>query len=105
MQYDSVRVPGGTRLVTVARATGADSGLVDQLNPHYLRDVTPREGDWYVRIPQGLRQAFANNFPRQYRLQRQADMRVDGLAQERAAAHRPATHHRTATRYRTHHRH
>jgi hypothetical protein len=100
------------------RSRGADSSLVDQLNAHYLRDVTPPAGSWFVRIPPGLRQAFVINFPRQYLLQRQADVHGDAVARaraayarraeparRRAAAHRHVTHHRTTTRHGTHHRH
>ncbi len=111
MQYDSVRVPGGTRLVTVSRATGADSAVVDQLNPHYLRDITPPGAEWTVRIPPGLRQAFATNFPHLYALQRRADAQADARARAVAARlaaverERAAAQRRAEARARAAHRH
>ncbi len=90
LRFDSVKVPGGTRLATVSRATGADSALVRQLNPHYVRSVTPpvKASEWIVRIPQGLTQAFAANFPHVFALQREADARQAELEREQAAEER-----------------
>ncbi len=87
LHFDSVRVPGGTRLSTISRATGVDSVLVDQLNPHYVRSVTPpvKASDWVVRIPVGLTGTFAANFPHLLQEQRQADARAAELEREREA--------------------
>ncbi len=120
LRFDSVRVPGGTRLSTVSRATGVDSGLVHQLNPHYVRSVTPpvKASDWVVRIPVGLTSAFAANFPHVLELQRAADARAAEVAKAKAAeerrlalerrraeAHRHAARHRSGSHSRTAHRH
>jgi membrane-bound lytic murein transglycosylase D len=72
LQFDSVRVPGGTRLSTVTQATGADSAVIDRLNLHLVRDMTPPGKVTTVRIPRGLRQAFLLNFPRELAAQRAA---------------------------------
>ena len=110
LAFDSVRVPGGTRLTTVSRATGADSVVVDQLNPHYVRDVTPPGKEWTVRIPEGLRQAFVMNFPHLFSLQREEDAARAAAERERAAvarkaapvkrkAHHVTRHHTTSRRH------
>lgn len=92
LRFDTVRVPGGTRLATVSKATGADSAIVDQLNPHYVRNVTPpvKASLWSVRIPEGLTQAFVTNFPHLFRLQRDADARAAEIGKEKATAARRA---------------
>ncbi len=120
LRFDSVKVPGGTRLATVSRATGADSALVRQLNPHYVRSVTPpvKASLWTVRIPQGLTQAFTNNFPHLFALQREADAQQAQLEREQAAdarrvalarrraesKHHHAARHRTASHGSSSHR-
>lgn len=107
LHFDSVRVPGGTRLATVSRATGVDSMLVHQLNPHYVRSVTPpvKASDWVVRIPVGLTGTFAANFPHLLQEQRQADARAAELEREQAAAaHRLALEQRRAERHAARHR-
>ncbi len=87
LSFDTVQVPGGTRLATISQATGADSTVVDQLNPHYLKNVTPpvKASAWAVRIPQGLTRAFVANFPHLFALQKQADVVAGASARERAA--------------------
>lgn len=94
LHFETVRVPGGTRLSTVSKATGVDSALVDQLNPHYVRSVTPpvKASDWVVRIPAGLTTTFAANFPYVLQLQRQADART--AAAQHTSSHRRHRRHR-----------
>ncbi len=116
LRFDSVRVPGGTRLATVSRATGVDTALVLQLNPHYVRSVTPpvKASDWVVRIPVGLSPTFAANFPHLVQEQRQADARAAeqaaaaqrlAQARRRAEAQRHAARHRSGSHRHTSHRH
>ena len=60
--YDSVEVPAGTALAAVAKAAGASLADVIELNPHYLRGVTPPDDSADVRIPVGAAPAFAAAF-------------------------------------------
>lgn len=60
--YDSVEVPAGTALAAVAKAAGASLADVTELNPHYLRGVTPPDDSSDVRIPVGAAAAFALAF-------------------------------------------
>lgn len=52
-RYERVFVPGGTTLARVARAVGADTRLIRDLNPHLIRGVTPPDGTYPVRVPVG----------------------------------------------------
>ena len=60
--YDSVEVPAGTALAAVAKAAGVSLADVIELNPHYLRGVTPPDDSADVRIPVGAAPAFAAAF-------------------------------------------
>ncbi len=51
--YDSVSVVGGTPLAVVARAAGASLDDIRDLNPHFLRGVTPPDEVSEVRVPVG----------------------------------------------------
>ena len=51
--YDSVTVPAGTALGAIANAAGVPLEIVMELNPHFLRGVTPPDGVSEVRIPVG----------------------------------------------------
>jgi membrane-bound lytic murein transglycosylase D len=62
LRFDVVRVPGGTPLADVAEAAGADLAEVLDLNPHLVREQTPPDRDWDVRIPEGSDRTFAANF-------------------------------------------
>ena len=48
---ETVWVDGGYRLDDVARCAGHDGVLVKDLNPEYLRGVTPNHGKHLVRLP------------------------------------------------------
>jgi membrane-bound lytic murein transglycosylase D len=61
-EYDSVNVAGGTPLASVAKAAGTTIDVVRDLNPHYLRGVTPPGEESEVRIPVGAAGTFATNF-------------------------------------------
>lgn len=56
--YDSVDVPGGTSLAAVAKAAGVSLDDVRDLNPHYLRGVTPPDERSEVRVPVGSAAGF-----------------------------------------------
>lgn len=56
--YDSVNVGGGTSMAAVASAAGATLDAIRDLNPHFLRGVTPPEEVSEVRIPVGTSATF-----------------------------------------------
>jgi membrane-bound lytic murein transglycosylase D len=62
--YDSVRLGPGVPLALVASATGATVAMIQELNPHILRGMTPpsRRDSINVRIPVGSRPAFDSVF-------------------------------------------
>ncbi len=60
--YDSVNVPAGTALGAVAKAAGVPIEEVTELNPHFLRGVTPPEGVSEVRVPMGRAGGFDSTF-------------------------------------------
>jgi membrane-bound lytic murein transglycosylase D len=53
LTFETVEVPGGTRLSTVARAIKVDADDVEELNPHLVRKMTPPGRLTAVRIPAG----------------------------------------------------
>lgn len=60
---ETVKVPGGTELETVARAVGVSEKEIRSLNPQLLRGVTPpKEATYEVRIPEGRAERFAVAF-------------------------------------------
>ena len=60
--YDSVNVPAGTALGAVAHAAGVPVEVITDLNPHFLRGVTPPDGISEVRLPVGVSATFAAAF-------------------------------------------
>ncbi len=60
--YDSVNVPAGTALGAVALAAGVPVEVITDLNPHFLRGVTPPDGISEVRLPVGVSATFAAAF-------------------------------------------
>lgn len=60
--YDSVNVPGGTSLAAIAKAAGASLEDVRDLNPHFLRGVTPPDEVSEVRVPPGASTSFTTAF-------------------------------------------
>ncbi|HYH79654.1 MAG TPA: hypothetical protein VEX86_07645, partial [Longimicrobium sp.] len=93
LKSDTVSVPAGTRLATVARAAGVPEADVTRLNPHLLRKVTPPGKKAYtVRIPQGREQQFAGSFPalhaRAVVEARAEAARAAAVAREKAAVRR-----------------
>jgi membrane-bound lytic murein transglycosylase D len=69
--YDSVSVPESTPLAAVATAAGTDVRTVLDLNPHFLRGMTPPRDASTVRIPVGAAAGFDSAFaslPKQSRI-------------------------------------
>jgi membrane-bound lytic murein transglycosylase D len=62
--YDSVRLGPGVPLALVASASRATVAMIQELNPHILRGMTPpaRRDSINVRIPVGSRPAFDSAF-------------------------------------------
>jgi membrane-bound lytic murein transglycosylase D len=52
-QYDSVFVPGGTHLTSIASLLGIDVSELRVLNPHLTRGITPPGEVFGVRVPVG----------------------------------------------------
>ncbi len=50
---ERVLVPGGTSLARVAEAAEVPPSLMRDLNPHLVRGVTPPNGSYLLRVPQG----------------------------------------------------
>ena len=57
--YDSVAVPGATPLAAIARATGVPVRDIADLNPQFLRGMTPPGAASPVRVPAGQGDGFA----------------------------------------------
>ncbi len=53
LAFDTVMVPGRTRLSAVARAAGADADEIKALNPHLIRGAAPPGPEYPVRVPVG----------------------------------------------------
>ena len=58
LEYDSVRVGPSTPLAAVARASGATTAEIAELNSSILRGVTPPRQGMYVRVPVGRAEGF-----------------------------------------------
>jgi hypothetical protein len=61
--YDTVSVRDRTALKVVARAAGVPYDQVLDLNPHFVRGVTPEGREVTLRVPFGSRETFAARFP------------------------------------------
>ena len=55
LTFETVEVPGGTRLAAVARAVQVGIGDVEELNPHLVQKMTPPGRVTEVRIPHSSR--------------------------------------------------
>jgi membrane-bound lytic murein transglycosylase D len=53
LTFETVEVPGATRLSAIARAIKVDADDVEELNPHLVRKMTPPGRLTEVRIPAG----------------------------------------------------
>ncbi|MEZ4256903.1 MAG: transglycosylase SLT domain-containing protein [Polyangiales bacterium] len=64
LTFDTVDVPAGSLLSTIARAAGTDTATVKSLNPSLRRDRTPTDTGMTVRIPAGSKDSFARAWSR-----------------------------------------
>jgi membrane-bound lytic murein transglycosylase D len=116
LRVDSVDVPAGVELETVAAAIGSTEKELARLNPHLVRKMTPPGKKVFpVRVPRGRGELFAAQFER---VKAEAEAReVVRLAEAKAAETRRAeirraeakraetrraSRPRTASRARTH---
>lgn len=60
--YDSVRIGPRVPLSAVARAGGTTVDVIQDLNPHILRGMTPPRDSAWVRLPEGRRDQFDSAF-------------------------------------------
>ena len=81
LRYESVMVPGGVSLRTVAKAANVDADDVADLNPHLVRGRTPPDRRYPVRLPVGRAGLFAMNFEKV-----QAEAKLAAAAEARAVA-------------------
>jgi membrane-bound lytic murein transglycosylase D len=62
LSFANVSVPGGVALSTVAKAAGVSVESVAELNPQFLRGMTPPKQNTIVRVPKGSELRFAEAF-------------------------------------------
>jgi membrane-bound lytic murein transglycosylase D len=60
--YDSVHLGPRVPLSVVAKASGTSVDVIQDLNPHILRGMTPPRDSMFVRIPEGRRVQFDSAF-------------------------------------------
>lgn len=75
LDFATVWVPGSTELEVVAKASGVETSVVTDLNPHLTRGRTPTSRAYGVRVPTESRAAFEAQFPALYRESRLARAR------------------------------
>ena len=51
LQFDEMKVPGGTLLSDVAKQIGVEPEVLYELNPHLIKKQTPPDREWSVRVP------------------------------------------------------
>jgi len=51
LQFEEMKVPGGTPLSDVAKQIGVEPEVLYELNPHLIKKQTPPNREWSVRIP------------------------------------------------------
>ncbi|MHB1169251.1 MAG: lytic transglycosylase domain-containing protein [Longimicrobiales bacterium] len=62
LAFDEVIVAGGTSMADVAAAAGVSEAVIEDLNPHFVRKMTPPGREMAVRVPVGLQQQVAAAF-------------------------------------------
>lgn len=78
ISFDTIQVPGGVPLATIAEHAGVTEAAITSLNPQYLGSYTPPPGDdraprlWTVHVPRGQ----AANVSRRLAEQRTASQRA-----------------------------
>lgn len=60
--FDTVQVPGNTRLALLAEAAGCRVEALEELNPELLKSVTPPGAPYELRIPSGTFDRFVAHF-------------------------------------------
>ena len=60
LAFDSVEAPERTPLSAIANATSTTAGVLNELNPHILRGMTPAGARMWVRVPPGSAALFAD---------------------------------------------
>jgi membrane-bound lytic murein transglycosylase D len=60
--FDTVRVAGATPLAAIADAGGTTVAMMQELNPHVLRGMTPPGDSFWVRVPAGTGAGFDERF-------------------------------------------
>ncbi|MDH3296847.1 MAG: LysM peptidoglycan-binding domain-containing protein [Gemmatimonadota bacterium] len=61
-EFDVVKVPGATSFDVLADAAGTTEGRIRDLNPQFLRQVTPPDREVQLRVPPGRAEVFATNY-------------------------------------------
>jgi membrane-bound lytic murein transglycosylase D len=51
LQFEEMKVPGGTPLSDVAKQIGVEPEVLYELNPHLIKKQTPPNREWSVRVP------------------------------------------------------
>lgn len=62
LRFQEVVVPGGTQLSDVAQRAGVDVAVIEDLNPHFLKKMTPPDRPMAVRVPVGQGPQVATAF-------------------------------------------
>lgn len=53
LRFQEIVVPGGTKLSDVAQRAGVDVAVIEDLNPHFVKQMTPPNRRMAVRVPVG----------------------------------------------------
>ena len=61
-EFDVVEVPDATSMDVLAEAAEVDEAVIRDLNPEYLRHVTPPDRQVTVRVPVGKADVFRTNY-------------------------------------------
>lgn len=62
LSFSTVRVPADIPLKAVAKAVGIADSVVYGLNPELVRQQTPPNREWQVRVPENTNERFSANF-------------------------------------------
>ena len=54
LAFQEVVVPGGTQMSKVAESAGVDVAVIEDLNPHFVKKMTPPGREMKVRVPVGM---------------------------------------------------
>lgn len=62
LAFEEVAVPDATSVDVLARAAGAPQEVMERLNPHLVRGLTPRGVATTIRVPVGQAETFTRNW-------------------------------------------